>query len=296
MRYFWRDLIAGQCYQRPGRQAPRALVHGAPGRLAWRGLSEGAAMPGAWIECGPDRMPRAVARPSRTLAALAASAGLIVALGGCGVKHPVANVNRGKVLFVKGCASCHTLAHASATGVTGPNLDDSFRQDRTDGVKGSSIQGLVSFWIQYPNPQGVMPANIYRGQDAQNVAAYVGLVAARPGLDTGTLAAAVPSVNQKPAVEKAGVLQIDADPTGQLKYLAPSATAKVGQVQIKMQNKSSTPHDIAISGGGVNQVGKIVTGGGVSLVSAKLNPGKYTFFCTVPGHRAAGMVGTLTVK
>ena len=220
----------------------------------------------------------------------------MVVLGGCAVKHPVANVVRGKVLFVKGCASCHTLAHANSAGITGPNLDDAFRQDRADGVKSTSIEGLVSYWIQYPNTQGVMPAKIYQGQDAQNVASYVGLVAARPGVDTGALASAVPTVNQKPAVEKNGAVQIDADPTGQLKFLASSATASAGKVQIKMQNKSSTPHDIAITGGGVNEVGKIVTGGGVSVVSANLKPGKYTFYCSVPGHRAAGMVGTLTVK
>jgi plastocyanin len=230
------------------------------------------------------------------LTALVPSAVLMVVLGGCAVKHPVANVVRGKVLFVKGCALCHTLAHANSAGITGPNLDDAFRQDRADGVKSASIEGLVSYWIQYPDTQGVMPAKIYQGQDAQNVAAYVGLVAARPGVDTGALASAVPTVNQKPAVEKNGVVQIDADPTGQLKFLASSATANAGKVQIKMQNKSSTPHDIAITGGGVNQVGKIVTGGGVSVVSANLKPGKYTFYCSVPGHRAAGMVGTLTVK
>jgi plastocyanin len=231
----------------------------------------------------------------RIVTALIISA-VVVALGGCAVKHPVANLTHGKMLFVKGCASCHTLSHAGSAGITGPNLDDAFRQDRVDGVKSAAIQGLVSYWIQYPNTQGVMPSDIFKGQDAQDVAAYVGLVAARSGQDTGALASAVPTVNQKPAVEKAGKLQIDADPSGQLKYLASSATATSGPVTISMANKSSTPHDIAISGAGVSQVGKIVSGGGVSTVSADLKPGKYTYFCTVPGHRAAGMVGTITVK
>lgn len=221
---------------------------------------------------------------------------LALALVGCGVKHPVANVVHGKMLFVKGCASCHTLSHAGSAGITGPNLDDAFRQDRADGVKGTSIEGLVSYWIQYPNTQGVMPRDIYKGQDAQDVAAYVGLVAGVGGQDTGALASAVPTVAQKPVVEKAGKLQIDADPSGQLKYLASSATATPGQVTISMLNKSSTPHDIAIQGAGVSAVGKIVSGGGTSTVTANLKPGKYTFFCTVPGHRAAGMVGTITVK
>jgi plastocyanin len=224
------------------------------------------------------------------------SAFLLVALGGCAIKHPTADVVRGKQLFVAKCASCHTLSHAGTTGVVGPNLDDAFRQDRVDGVKSTSIQGLVDYWIRYPDTAGVMPAMLYNGQEAQNVAAYVGLVAGRPGVDTGALATAVASVKQHIAAEKKGVVEINADPTGQLKFLASGATATPGKVELRMQNMSSTPHDIAITGGGVNQVGHIVSGGGVSMVSASLKPGKYTFYCSVPGHRQAGMVGTLTVK
>jgi len=137
---------------------------------------------------------------------------------------------------------------------------------------------------------------LYKGQDAQDVAAYVGVVAARPGQDTGALATAVAQVNQKPAVEKSGKLQIDADPNGQLKFLASSASASAGKVTLNMNNKSSTPHDIAIQGNGVNQIGKVVTNGGTSTISVNLKPGKYTFYCSVPGHRQAGMVGPLTVK
>ncbi len=221
---------------------------------------------------------------------------MIVVLGGCSLKHPTANLVTGKQLFVQKCGACHTLSHAATAGTVGPNLDDAFRQDRADGVKNTSIQGLVDFWIQYPNTQGVMPAMLYKGQQAQDVAAYVGLVAARPGQDTGQLATAVASVNQKPAVEKNGIVEIDADPTGQLKFLAPSASATPGHVTLRMKNMSSTPHDIAITGGGLNQIGPIVSNGGVSTVTTSLKPGNYTFYCSVDGHRQAGMQGTLTVK
>ncbi|MDQ6607426.1 MAG: plastocyanin/azurin family copper-binding protein, partial [Actinomycetota bacterium] len=81
-----------------------------------------------------------------------------------------------------------------------------------------------------------------------------------------------------------------------LKFLASSATATPGSVTLRMANKSSVSHDIAIQGGGLNQVGKIVVNGGFSTVTASLKPGKYTFYCSVPGHRQAGMAGTLTVK
>jgi mono/diheme cytochrome c family protein len=115
---------------------------------------------------------------------------VLLAAGGCAVKHPTANPVRGKELFVAKCGVCHTLSHASTTGAIGPNLDDAFRQDRRDGIKNTSIQGLVSYWIQYPNTQGAMPARLYKGQSAEDVASYVGLVAARPGQDTGELATA----------------------------------------------------------------------------------------------------------
>jgi mono/diheme cytochrome c family protein len=137
------------------------------------------------------------------IATLMAGALIVVALGGCAIKHATGNLVTGKQLFASNCGSCHTLAHANTTGAVGPNLDDSFRQDRIDGVKSTSIAGLVSYWISYPNTQGVMPAMLVKGQDAQDVAAYVAQVAAIPGQDTGALAAAVAQkVNPTPEVGK----------------------------------------------------------------------------------------------
>lgn len=124
------------------------------------------------------------------VAALACSALVLLLVGGCAIKHPTANLVRGKELFLTKCAACHTLAHAGTTGTVGPNLDDAFRQDRADGINSASIQGLVDYWIRYPDTEGVMPAMLYNGQDAQDVAAYVAHVAAIPGVDTGALALA----------------------------------------------------------------------------------------------------------
>ena len=241
-------------------------------------------------------MVTALARTTRGLAALAPGALLVLALIGCTIKHPTPNLVRGKQLFVSKCGSCHTLGHAATSGTVGPNLDEAFRQDRADGLRTSDIRGLVDYWIQYPNVQGVMPAMLVSGKAAQDVAGYVAEVAARPGQDTGALATAVQTVAQKPATEQNGTVEIDADPTGQLKFLASSAMATPGKVTLKMKNASSVPHDIAITGGGVSQVGAVVSGGGTSTVTATLAPGTYTFYCSVDGHEAAGMKGTLTVK
>ena len=139
-------------------------------------------------------MLRGLFRGGRNLAAVVPVALLLLALGGCAVKHPVSNLVRGKQLFVEKCGTCHTLSHAQTSGGTGPNLDVAFRQDRADGIKSTSIQGLVDYWIQYPNLNpnsgAVMPAGLLKGQEAQDVAAYVAAVAAIPGKDTGALATA----------------------------------------------------------------------------------------------------------
>lgn len=127
---------------------------------------------------------------------------MLVLLGGCAIKHPTANLVNGKIMFQKSCGSCHTLSHAGTSGTSGPNLDDAFKQDRADGYKSTSIQGLVNYWIQYPNTQGVMPAMLLKGQHAQDVAAYVAAVAAKPGKDTGALAAAGGVTGTSPAAGK----------------------------------------------------------------------------------------------
>jgi len=93
-----------------------------------------------------------------------------------------------------------------------------------------------------------------------------------------------------------GTLKLSADPSGQLKFDKSSLSAKSGSVTIDMSNPSSVPHGVSIEGNGVDKEGKIVNQGGSSTVTAKLKPGKYTFFCPVPGHRQAGMQGTLTVQ
>jgi uncharacterized cupredoxin-like copper-binding protein len=227
---------------------------------------------------------------------LSAIGAALIALSGCAVKHPTANLVHGKQLFVQKCGACHAMSHAGTKGAVGPNLDDAFAQDRRDGLRTSDIRGLVDYWIQYPNVQGVMPAKLFTGQAASDVAGYVSQVVARPGQDTGELASAVQSVSQKPVAETAGVAEIDADPTGQLKFTASSATGTAGKVTLRMKNPSSVPHDIAVQGAGVNQIGPVVASGGVSTVTATLKPGGYTFYCSVDGHAAAGMKGTLTIK
>ena len=52
---------------------------------------------------------------------------------------------------------------------------------------------------------------------------------------------------------------------------------------------------IDTKGNGVDVKGEVVATGGTSTVSEELEPGTYTFYCSVEGHREGGMEGTLTV-
>ena len=90
-------------------------------------------------------------------------------------------------------------------------------------------------------------------------------------------------------------VQLAAPADGSLKFDKTTLDAKAGNVTIDLDNPSSTPHAVAIEGGGVDQSSQTVTSSKTS-VTADLKPGTYTFYCPVPGHRQAGMEGTLTVK
>jgi plastocyanin len=92
-----------------------------------------------------------------------------------------------------------------------------------------------------------------------------------------------------------GTVTLSADPS-QLKFDKSSLSAKSGSVTITMDNPSSLPHAIAVEGNGVDKDGETVQKGGKSTITVDLKPGKYTFYCPVDGHRAAGMQGTLTVS
>jgi plastocyanin len=229
--------------------------------------------------------------------ALPAALAVAALAAGCGGRGSSPDLVNGKTLFVQKCGSCHTLARANTKGIQGPNLDAAFFIARRQGFGASGIREVVRDQISHVRRGSIMPLNLVRGDNARDVAAYVGYAAAKPGKDSGQLASAgQPKTSSKPAVERNGQLNIPADPTGALAFQFSKATAKSGQVRLVMPNKASITHDISIKGGGVNKQGPRVGQGGTSKVTVSLKAGTYEFYCSVPGHEAGGMKGTLTVK
>ena len=250
-----------------------------------------------------------VRRTVRGLALSACAIGASAVFAGCGssLADRGDNVINGKQLFVERCGSCHILNRAGTKGVTGPNLDQAFARARQDGFGDSTFEGIVHRQIEQPalraqvDPKTrkvlpLMPANLVEGEDARDVAAYVASAVAKGGKDQGALASIGAAAAKGTAKAKNGVLEIPADPGGALAYTFADAEAPPGELKIDSPNEASVDHNIALEGNGVNEVGPVVNNGGVSTIDVQVDGGEYTFFCSVPGHREAGMEGKLTVK
>lgn len=89
---------------------------------------------------------------------------------------------------------------------------------------------------------------------------------------------------------------ISADPSGALAYLHDDATAKAGTVTIELDNPSEVVHDVTVESDGRRLGATDRVTAGEAATKLELEPGDYTFYCSVTGHRAAGMEGTLQVE
>ena len=92
-------------------------------------------------------------------------------------------------------------------------------------------------------------------------------------------------------------IAVEADPSGNLAFTSDEISAKAGKDTIEFTNESPVPHDVVIEDENGKELGGVeVVQEGSETGEVELKPGTYTYFCSVPGHRQAGMEGTLTVK
>jgi plastocyanin len=124
---------------------------------------------------------------------------------------------------------------------------------------------------------------------------------ASPSSTTASTPAATTPSTAAPAAPgsstSAQTLSLAANPEGQLAYEPTSLTAKAGKVSIDFTNMSPVGHNVTFASSSGAVVGSTPTFQGASkTLTLNLKPGTYKFYCTVPGHRQAGMEGTLVVK
>lgn len=90
---------------------------------------------------------------------------------------------------------------------------------------------------------------------------------------------------------------IAADPSGALTFVQKTLTAPAGSVTFNFTNTSPVPHNLTFEKAGTEKelgATKTIASGSASL-TLTLAKGTYAYYCSVAGHEAAGMKGTLTV-
>jgi plastocyanin len=132
--------------------------------------------------------------------------------------------------------------------------------------------------------------------------AVVGLAACGSSSNDNSTTAASTPASTTPAgggTASAGGSTVDiSTPSGStLAFDQKTATAQAGNVTVSFDNKQAQPHDVVIEDSSGKQLAKTdLIASQTATTTANLQAGTYTFFCDVPGHRDAGMEGTLTVK
>ncbi len=158
------------------------------------------------------------------------------------------------------------------------------------GAKSASAQGTTPS----TSTSAAAPATATETSSTESTATSVPTTSGAkttPKATTGS-----PAPPSSPAATAASTLKLAANPAGQLAYDTKQLSAKAGTVTIDMTNMSPIEHNVTIAEGSKVLGATPTFVGGTKAVTLKLKPGTYTFFCSVPGHRQAGMEGTLTVS
>jgi uncharacterized cupredoxin-like copper-binding protein len=118
---------------------------------------------------------------------------------------------------------------------------------------------------------------------------------AAPATSTAAPASSTPVA--APATSGASTVSIAANSSGMLMFTTKSLTAKAGKVTIDFTNQAPEDHNFTLASASGMVLGATPTfKGGMKTLTLNLKPGTYTYYCSVPGHRMAGMQGTLTVS
>jgi uncharacterized cupredoxin-like copper-binding protein len=94
------------------------------------------------------------------------------------------------------------------------------------------------------------------------------------------------------ATRSATVVKVTIAKPSEFKFTVAPKAVKAGTVTFQVTGGGALPHNFKING----KATKLLTSGqSQNLTVTFAKPGKYPYLCTVTGHAAAGMRGTLTV-
>jgi len=129
--------------------------------------------------------------------------------------------------------------------------------------------------------------------------AVLGLTACGGGDDDNdtTAAATAPATTTGGGGGGGSTVDISTPSGTDLAFDQSDVSAKSGSVTIDFDNKQAVPHDVTVEDSSGQELGATdLISSSTTTTTVDLRPGSYTFFCSVPGHREAGMEGTLNVK
>jgi len=122
-------------------------------------------------------------------------------------------------------------------------------------------------------------------------------LAACGGDDDDETAAQAPTTTAAAGGGGGSTVDISTPSGSNLAFDQKDVSAKAGSVTIDFDNQQSLQHDVKVEDSSGQELGGTdLVSSGTATATVDLQPGTYTFFCSVPGHREAGMEGTLTVK
>jgi plastocyanin len=121
-------------------------------------------------------------------------------------------------------------------------------------------------------------------------------VLAAATITTAVTTAGPPTESEPAAAPPSNTLELSAPASGQAAYDVTSATVRPGEVAIRFANASIVPHNVTIARGERVIAATRTIESASTATSAHLEAGDYDFYCSVDGHRQAGMHGTLTVR
>ncbi|MEP6977950.1 MAG: plastocyanin/azurin family copper-binding protein, partial [Thermoleophilia bacterium] len=81
----------------------------------------------------------------------------------------------------------------------------------------------------------------------------------------------------------------------EFKIQLPAAQAGSGTIDIQVTNEGKVPHNLVVKGAGVDKSTPEIAPGKDAALQVDLKPGVYELYCSIPGHKDAGMDAKLTV-
>jgi uncharacterized cupredoxin-like copper-binding protein len=82
----------------------------------------------------------------------------------------------------------------------------------------------------------------------------------------------------------------------EFKITLPKSTLAAGSYSFEVKNDGKIEHDLVVQGNGVDEKTPTIAPGKSATLKVDLKPGTYDVYCSIPGHKQAGMDLKLTVS